>query len=300
MAAGPYLPKERRHSVKGRDLTTGPEPSQSIIKALEHYESQEADRFYLRVWAGEDIFIGIGMFESAGDTVYDACRRTVKKMAALLPELGPGARGLELGSGYGAAARYLANDLGFHIDCLNLSLVQNQQNRQINQDRGLGDRIDVVDGSFEDIPFGAQTYDFAWSQDGFLHSSDRRNVLEEVGRVLKPGGHLVFTDLIQDEDCPPEVLEQVLARFELESLGTVNFYRESAKELGWRELEVIDLSGNLVTHYERLLQELERRHDELLGEFREEFLEGLRNGMQSWVTAGKKGNFKWAMFHYQV
>jgi sarcosine/dimethylglycine N-methyltransferase len=91
-----------------------------------------------------------------------------------------------------------------------------------------------------------------------------------------------------------------LARFELESLGTVNFYRESAKELGWRELEVIDLSGNLVTHYERLLQELERRHDELLGEFREEFLEGLRNGMQSWVTAGKKGNFKWAMFHYQV
>ena len=80
----------------------------------------------------------------------------------------------------------------------------------------------------------------------------------------------------------------------------MNFYRESAKELGWRELEVIDLSGNLVTHYERLLQELEQRHDALPGEFREEFLEGLRNGMQSWVTAGKKGNFKWAMFHYQV
>ncbi len=25
------------------------EPGQSIIKALEHYESQDADRFYLRV-----------------------------------------------------------------------------------------------------------------------------------------------------------------------------------------------------------------------------------------------------------
>ena len=300
MAAGPHLPKERRHRVERRELTTGSGPSQSIIKALEHYESQDADRFYLRVWAGEDIFIGIGMFESANDTVYDACRRTVAKMAAILPKFGPGTRGLELGSGYGAAARYLAKELGFHIDCLNLSLVQNQQNRRINEDRQLGDRIDVVDGSFEDIPFGAQTYDFAWSQDGFLHSSDRRNVLEEVGRVLKPGGHLVFTDLIQHEDCPPEVLEQVLARFELDSLGTVNFYRESAKDLGWRELDVIDLSENLVPHYERLLQELERRHEELLGEFQEEFLEGLRNGMQSWVTASKKGYFKWAMFHYQV
>jgi sarcosine/dimethylglycine N-methyltransferase len=55
-----------------------------------------------------------------------------------------------------------------------------------------------------------------------------------------------------------------------------------------------------VTHYERLFRESERRHGELLGEFQEGFLEGLRNGMQSWVTAGKKGNFKWAMFHYRV
>jgi sarcosine/dimethylglycine N-methyltransferase len=62
----------------------------------------------------------------------------------------------------------------------------------------------------------------------------------------------------------------------------------------------VSLSSNLVTHYERLFRESERRHGELLGEFQEGFLEGLRNGMQSWVTAGKKGNFKWAMFHYRV
>ena len=280
-------------------MTTNSEPNQSIIEALEHYESPDADRFYLRVWAGEDIFIGIGMYESDGDTVYDACRRTVAKMAAMLPQLGPGARGLELGSGYGAAARYLATEVGFHVDCLNLSLVQNQQNRQINHDRRLGDLIRIVGGSFENIPFGAETYDVVWSQDGFLHSSNRRQLLEEVGRVLRPGGDFVFTDLIQHEDCPPEVLEPVLARFHLDSLGTVRFYRETAKELGWHELQVIDLSENLVAHYERLLQELELRWKDLVGEFREEYFEGLREGMQSWVSAGKDGNFKWALFHYK-
>ena len=275
------------------------EPGQSVIRALEHYENPDADRIYLRVWAGEDIFIGIGLYETAGDTVYHACRRTVAKMAAMLPQRGSGTRGLELGSGYGAAARYLAKELGFHIDCLNLSLVQNKQNRQINRARGLEDRIRVVEGSFEDIPFDAASYEFVWSQDAFIHSANRRRVLEEVNRVLKPGGDFVFTDLVQDENAPHEALEPVLARFHLDSLGTVRFYQEAAKEIGWRELQVIDLSDNLVTHYEGVLQNLERRHEDLLGEFSEGYLEEVRHGTQNWVSAAKEGNFKWAMFHYQ-
>ncbi len=193
----------------------------------------------------------------------------------------------------------MAKELGLNIDCLNLSLVQNKQNRRINQAQRLEDRIRVVGGSFEDIPFDAVSYEVVWSQDAFVHSANRRRVLEEINRVLKPGGDFVFTDLIQHEDLPPQVLEPVLARFHLDSLGTVRFYRETAIDLGWRELQVIDLSGNLVKHYEQLLQELERRYENLLGEFSEEYLEGVRHGMQSWVSAGEEGNFKWAMFHYQ-
>ncbi len=275
------------------------EPGQSVIRALELYESRDTDRFYLRVWAGEDIHIGIGLYETAGDTVYDACRRTVAKMAAMLPQRGPGTCGLELGSGYGAAARYLAKELGFHIDCLNLSLVQNKQNRQINQARGLEDRIRVVEGSFEDIPFDAARYEFVWSQDALLHSANRRRVLEEVNRVLKPGGDFVFTDLVQHEDAPREALESVLARYHLDSLGTVRFYREAAKEIGWRELQVFNLSDHFVKHYERVLQELEQRHEDLLGDFSEEYLEEVRHSTQHWVSAGMEGNFKWAMFHYR-
>ena len=275
------------------------ELGQSVLKALEHYDSQDTDRFYLRVWAGEDIYIGIGLYETAEDTVYDACRRTVARMAAMLPQRGPGTRVLDLGSGYGAAARYLTKELGCQIDCLNLGLVQNEQNRQINQARRLQDRIRVVEGSFENIPFDGASYDVVWSQDAFLHSANRQRVLEEVNRVLKPGGDLLFTDLIQHEDCPPEVLEPVLARFHLDSLGSVRFYREAAIALGWRELQVIDLSSNLVTHYERLLQQLERCYENLLGEFSKEYLEGVSHGMRSWVSAGKAGNFKWVMFHFR-
>ncbi len=217
----------------------------------------------------------------------------------MLPQRGPGTNGLELGSGYGATARYLAKEFGFHIDCLNLAMVQNEQNRQINQAQGLEDRIRVVEGNFEDIPSAAASYEFVWSQDAFLHSNNRRRVLEEVNRVLKPGGNFVFTDLIQHEDASREALEPVLDRFHVDGLGTVRFYQEAAIEIGWRELQVIDLSEHFVTHYESVLQELERHYENLLGEFSEEYLEEVRQSTQHWVSAGRKGNFEWAMFHFQ-
>ncbi len=80
-------------------MNTTSEPSKSVIRALERYENPDADRFYARVWAGEDIYIGIGLYETVGETIYDACCRTVVKLAAMLPQPGPGTRGLELGSG---------------------------------------------------------------------------------------------------------------------------------------------------------------------------------------------------------
>ena len=185
-------------------MVTESETGQNITTTQVRYDNPDADRFYLRVWAGEDVHIGIGLYETVEDTIYDACRRTVATMAAMLPQRGPGTLGLDLGSGYGAGARYLAEELGFHIDCLNLSVVQNEQNQQHNKARGLEDRIRVFGGNFEEIPFDAESYEFVWSQDAFIHSANRRRVLEEVKRVLKPGGDIVFTDLIQDEDGTQE------------------------------------------------------------------------------------------------
>src|SRR5690606_41473024 len=60
--------------------------------------------------------------------------------------------------------------------------------------RSLEDRITVHDGSFEEIPFQAACFDYAWSQDSLLHSGDRARVLAEIDRVLKPGGEVIFTD----------------------------------------------------------------------------------------------------------
>ena len=90
---------------------------------------------------------------------------------------------------------------------------------------GLSDRINVIHGVFEDIPEPASSFDIVWSQDAILHSDQRETVLREVWRVLKPGGHFVFTDPMQSDDADPSQLQPVYDRLQLNSLGSPGFYQ---------------------------------------------------------------------------
>ena len=98
--------------------------------AENYYDSSDADIFYERVWGGEDIHIGL--YES-GLSIFEASRKTVELMATTLITLDENSRVLDLGAGYGGAARYLAEKYGCQVTCLNLSETQNERNRLLNK-----------------------------------------------------------------------------------------------------------------------------------------------------------------------
>lgn len=110
------------------------------------------------------------------------------------------------------------------ITCLNISEVPNETNRKKNRQAGLDRSIRVIHGSFDDIPEPDSGYDVVWSQDAILHAPDRRKVLEEAFRVLRPGGELIFTDPMQADDVPDGVLQPVYDRLNLRDLGSMRFY----------------------------------------------------------------------------
>ena len=162
------------------------EATPSTQVAQRYYDSSDADQFYFHVWGGEDIHIGI--YEQPEDSIREASRRTIERMIELLGPVESEAKLLDLGSGYGGAARYLHQRFGCPVTCLNLSETQNARNRRLCADAGIED-IAIVHGNFEALPFADGSFDVAWSQDAFLHSGARQRVVDEVARVLKPGGH---------------------------------------------------------------------------------------------------------------
>lgn len=268
--------------------------SNAVSTARDYYNSGDADNFYALVWGGEDIHIGIYTDESEG--IRPASRRTVETMAGLA-DLGPASRVLDLGAGYGGAARYLAGTYGCHVTCLNLSEVENERNRQLNAEQDLSERIDVVDGSFEDLTFQDNCFDVIWSQDALLHSGDRARVLEEAVRVLRQGGQMIFTDPMATEVAGKEDLKPILQRIQLDTLATPAFYRRELYRLGVRSVDFQDHTEQLARHYQCVLDELERREPELEGQISAEYRERMKAGLKHWVDGGNAGNLTWGIFY---
>ncbi|MCB1308251.1 MAG: methyltransferase domain-containing protein [Leptospiraceae bacterium] len=270
--------------------------SDTVQTARTYYNSDDADRFYATVWGGEDIHIGL--YNSPDESIFDASRRTVERMASYL-KLGGGERILDIGAGYGGAARFLAAKYGSHVDCLNLSEVQNQRNRDMNKDQGLADKINVIDGSFESVPAEANTYDYIWSQDAILHSGNRETVIQEVARVMKPGGEFIMTDPMQSDDCPEGVLQPVLDRIHLDTMGSPEFYRGACERNGMEELHRELMTHQLVNHYSRVRAVLKSEYDQIVANVSKDYVDRMIAGLGHWVEAGEKGYLAWGILHYR-
>ena len=269
----------------------------AVDTARDYYDSQDADNFYAIIWGGEDIHIGL--YESESDSIFDASRRTVQRMAAAVPGLGETSRVLDIGSGYGGAARYLARTYGCQVVALNLSEVENRRARALNQEQGLADKIEVVEGSFEALPYPDDSFDVVWSQDAMLHSGARDKVVAEVARVLKPGGRFVFTDPMQSDNCPEGVLQPIKDRIHLQSLGSPVFYREQAARAGLKEESFSELTEHLVNHYGRVRAETEARGDALSRRVSAAYIERMKTGLGHWVDGGKRGYLSWGIFLFR-
>lgn len=271
--------------------------SDVVETARGYYNSDDADNFYFHVWGGEDIHIGL--YQSDDEPIAAASERTVATMAARLTGLDADSEVIDAGAGYGGAARWLARHKGCKVACVNLSEAQNERNRELTRAAGLDELIDVRDGAFENLPFENGRFDYAWSQDSFLHSDDRARVFSEIDRVLKPGGEFIFTDPMQADDCPDGVLQPVLDRIHLDSLGSMAFYRQEAARLGWQEVGFEDLTHQLVNHYGRVRKELQSRREELSKVVSNDYIDRMIQGLKHWTDAGGKGYLAWGIAHFR-
>ena len=274
------------------------DPQKAVDTARQYYNSNDAHTFYTSIWGGEDLHVGT--YRRPEDTIFDGSRRTVEKLAELPSALGGQSRVLDLGSGIGGTARYLAKTFGCGVVALNLSEVENERHRRMNQEQGVDHLIEVLDGNFEQVPYSDEAFDVVWSQDAILHSSQREKVLSEAYRVLKKGGEMVFTDPMQTEDCYPEFLQPILKRIFLESLATPTFYCDTARKLGFEVLSYDNQPQQLTNHYGAVLQETQRRGDDLRQKgVSGEYIEHMKEGLMNWVNGGKYGHITWGFFHFR-
>ncbi len=266
--------------------------------AQSYYNSNDADNFYYTIWGGEDIHIGL--YDSEDEPIAPASQRTIERMASKVPNLGKDSYVLDLGAGYGGSCRWLTRTFGCRSVALNLSEVENDRDRRKNWNQGLQDKIEVVDATFEEVPYDDETFDLVWSQDAFLHSGNRERIFAEIDRVLKPGGHIVFTDPMRTDDCPDGVLSPILARLQLDDLAYPALYRDFAQKFGFEEVEFDEHSEQLPRHYQRVYEELLAKEGELeKAGVSNAYRDRMKTGLRHWVDGGRKGYLTWGIFTFR-
>lgn len=147
--------------------------------ARDYYETSDVDTFYAHVWGGEDIHTGI--YTQAGEAIADASRRTVERVADKVADLlTPEAAVLDMGSGYGGPARYLAATFGCRITALNISESQNRRHRAVNTERGLHAGLGLPHVDFDDRSDQITTH-----YERLIEETHKRE--QELRAVISPG-----------------------------------------------------------------------------------------------------------------
>jgi SAM-dependent methyltransferase len=114
-----------------------------------------------------------------------------------------GGRVLEVASALGGPARFVARHFSATVICLDMNPRMQLALRSSAWAEGLGLRCLPVLARTERMPLANAALDAAWSQDAMCHM-DKRAVVAEVSRVLKPGAVFAFTDWIARQQLSAE------------------------------------------------------------------------------------------------
>ncbi|WP_372506857.1 phthiotriol/phenolphthiotriol dimycocerosates methyltransferase [Mycobacterium heidelbergense] len=103
-----------------------------------------------------------------------------------------GKRVLEVGCGHGGGASYLARTLrpasytGLDLNSAGIDFCRNRHKVP---------GLEFVQGNAEDLPFGAESFDAVINVESSHLYARFPRFLAEVARVLRPGGHFLYTDV---------------------------------------------------------------------------------------------------------
>ena len=129
------------------------------------------------------------------------------KALALVPELGPESRVLDLGCGTGLQTRVLARNSPARIVAIdNHPPFVEEANRQARA-LGMADRVEARVGDMRQLDFAAHSFDLIWCE-GAIYVVGFEAGLNAWRPLLATGGHLAVTEVCWSRpDPPPECAE---------------------------------------------------------------------------------------------
>jgi cyclopropane fatty-acyl-phospholipid synthase-like methyltransferase len=158
----------------------------------------------------------------------------------------PGHHVLDAGCGVCGPSIDIAKNIeGVRIDAITLSPAQANTARELVQQAGLAERIQVHIGDYHHLRFADRVFDIVFFFESTGYSYDRQRLFTEVYRVLRPGGSLYIKDVFSKDFPLSDQEQQELLEFDwvyaqyktpqmsetVEAISAVGFQKVEGRDL---------------------------------------------------------------------
>jgi len=109
---------------------------------------------------------------------------------------------LDIGCGVGGSTRRLSHKTGCCVTGIDLSDEYIDAAERLTQLLNMQERVKFHAASALELPFAGNTFDGAWAIQVNMNIEDKLSWLQEVYRVLKPGGRAVLYEVCGNKNTP--------------------------------------------------------------------------------------------------
>ncbi|MBS0335247.1 MAG: methyltransferase domain-containing protein [Proteobacteria bacterium] len=180
-----------------------------------------------------------------------------EEIAGML-SVAPTDRLLDIGSGIGGPARYMAHRFGCRVTGIDLTAEFCDVARHLTRLLALESQVGFELGNALSMPFPDASFDGAYSMNVSMNIADKAALYGEIRRVLKPGGWLMLSELAQGPGGPLDFPTPWAATGSSSFLSTPEETRRGLEAAGFEIVQFRDAAEDMKAYGARSKAMVER------------------------------------------
>jgi len=212
-------------------------------------------------------------------------------------DLKPGQIVLDMGSGIGGSAFYMAEN--YDVRVLGVDLSSNMINIGLERAHELGEKrvqFEITDATKRDFP--RASFDVIYSRDAIMHIEDKKSLYASFLKWLKPGGKLLVSDYCCGEG---KLSEEYISYRKQRGYFTipVSKYGKILEDVGFCNVQAEDKNELFTEVLNRELQKVENMKEDYIKEFSLKDYNDIVDGWRDKLVRVPQGDKVWGLFRAQ-